>query len=221
MGKPHAVERVATAGGGIECETLLPRWDGPIIVAATGESLTKEVAEQCRGYRTIVVKQAALRMPWADALYNCESYIWDRYDGFKTFQGERWSAHNKSIDYKLHVAERHGLRLVCGERVVEGGFASDPSVIYYANNAGFQAIGMAIHWLRKPGRIVLVGFDMSGRYFYGHHPKGPQAGQQFSTFIPHFEKAARMLPEGVEIVNATPGSGLKCFPMMSLEQALA
>lgn len=203
-------------------ETLEPRWHGPIIVAATGASLTKEVAAVCMasGRPIIAIKQAALRLPTADVVYAVDSWWWDHYQGMRKFAGERWSSHNKSIDFKLHAAETHGLRLVQGERVAAGGFSTDPKRIHYANNAGFQAVGMAIHWLHKPGRIVLVGFDMQGEYFFGDHPKGKAYGKQFPVFIQHFEKAAKALPEGVEIVLGTP-SALKCFPAMPLSEALA
>jgi hypothetical protein len=38
--------------------------------------------------------------------------------------------------------------------------------------------------------------------------------------VPVFRNAARHL-EGVEIVNATPGSALDCWPVMTIEDALA
>ena len=207
-----------------ELESLRPRWDGPIIVAAPGPSLTEEVAEQCRGHHVICIKWAALRIPWADVLYACNQWHWDEANGFPSFQGERWSCHHDRIDNKRAAAEWWGIRLVRGDRIVPPRFSTNPSVIYYGNCSGFQGLGFAVHWLRRPGRIVMVGYDFRGegkeKYFLGEHPKGPSCGGKFVTYRPSFESAAKQLPEGIEIVNATPGSALKCFPMMNLADAL-
>lgn len=205
-----------------ECETLEPRWDGPIIVAATGESLTKQVAATCMasGCPIIAIKQAVIRLPTADVLYCCDSKHWDLpYPAFRAFAGERWSTHQQSIDNKLKAAEKHGLRLVRGERVKDGVFSTDPRRIHYGNSAGFQAIGFAIHWLKKPGRIVVVGLDMRGGYFYGFHPRWGRNPPPLGSYIPYFERSAKCLPDGVEIVLGTP-SALRCFPTMALDKAL-
>lgn len=203
-----------------ECETLEPRWDSPCIVAATGQSLSKKVAEACRGYPTIVVKQAWMRLPWADVLYACDAYWWQLYQGAKKFEGERWSSHDPSMNPKLDAAKTWKLRLVRGDQ--REGFSTDPRVIYYGQNAGYQAIGMALHWLKGPRKtVVLIGFDMHGGYFFGDHPKGKQHGGRFHSFLPHYEKAAKILPEGVEIINCSQGSLLKCFgPIRQLEDVL-
>ena len=86
---------------------------------------------------------------------------------------------------------------------------------------GFKRSGLPSTGCEKPGRIVLVGFDFRGGYFFGSHPRGAQLANQIPQYMPFFEKAAKSLPEGVEIVNATPNSALECFPMMGLSQALA
>jgi hypothetical protein len=204
-----------------ELETLEPRWNGPIVVAATGSSLSRAVAAQVveSGCPIICVKQAALRLPTADVLYICDAAHWDQYQGYPEFHGERWSSHGSdSYDNKLIAAKKHNLRLVRG---VHGNrFSADPSHINYGNSSGFQAIGLAVHWLQKPGRIVVVGLDMQGGYFYGLHPRWGANQPPLHSYIRHFEEAAKSLPDGVEIVLGT-SSALTCFPAMPLAQALA
>src|SRR5690606_38970711 len=114
--RARAVERMAAARGGVDArlEVLTPRWDGPIIVAAPGPSLTREVAEVCRDYPTIAIKQAALRIPWATVMYACNAWQWEMWNGFPQFEGERWSCHHRN-DRKDWIADRFGLRLVRGE----------------------------------------------------------------------------------------------------------
>jgi hypothetical protein len=70
-------------------------------------------------------------------------------------------------------------------------------------------------------RVVLVGFDMHGTHFFGTHPSPLRNTGNFSGFIQRFERAAKSLPYGVEIINATPGSALTCFERLSLVEALA
>src|SRR5690606_2307666 len=120
--------------------------------------LTREVAEVCRDYPTIAIKQAALRIPWATVMYACNAWQWELWNGFPEFEGERWSCHHRN-DRKDWVVDRFGLRLVRGEGIGATRFSTDPAVVHGGKCSGFAARGFAIHWLRKPGRIVMVGFD--------------------------------------------------------------
>jgi hypothetical protein len=205
-----------------ECEVLAPRWHGTCVIAATGLSLTKDVATACMdsGHPIIAVKQAWRRVKSAEVLYSLDSYWWHLYKGVPEFAGEKWSAHDSSLSPKIDLAQQYGLRLVRG--ALNQGFSTDPAVIHYGRNTGFQAINLAIHWLHPPKkRIILVGFDMHGGYFFGDHPRGPQHGKHWPMFISEFEHAAKHMPDGVEIVNATEGSKLRVFPRQDLETALA
>jgi hypothetical protein len=191
------------------------------VVAAPGPSLTPNVAERCRGHHAIAVQDAWRLLPWADLLYGCESIWWQAHNGCRGFRGERWSSHDTGSNYKLDTAHAFGLRLVRG--LVAVGFSADPSAIHYGGNSGFQAINLAL--LFGAARIVLVGFDMRAvdgkRHFFGDHPPAlHKSGGDYRRFIPDFERAAVTLPAGVEILNATPGSALTCFPKVPLDDAL-
>jgi hypothetical protein len=210
-------------------ERISPDWAGePCIVAAPGPSLTPEVAQACRmarwlkQWRVIAVQDAYRLMPWADALYGCDPRWWDHHKDCAGFAGEKWSTHqDDAANGKLKQAEAYGLRLVKGEH--GSIFSTDPSVIRYGSNSGFQAINLAI--LKGCKRIVLVGFDMQrtgGKgHFFGEHPKGLAAHTHYEQFIRHFADAAKRMPAGVKIVNATSSTALTCFSMRSLEDALA
>ena len=200
-------------------------WNAPVIVAASGPSLTKDVAWACRTarwfgpYRIVAVSDAYRLLPLADILYSCDSFWWDKHDGVKEFKGEKWSSqgddksHN---DDKRDCADKHGLRLVRGR--AGAGFSTDQSYINYGSNSGFQAVNLAL--LKGATKIVLVGFDMrvvnNKTHFFGSHPPGLRDNTQFQGFIKAFEQTKPTVP----IINATPGSALKCFPMMELSEAL-
>lgn len=202
---------------------IAPRWRGEIvIVAASGPSLTQEVADACRGRRAIAVNDAWRLMPWADILYSCDAAWWRVHNGCPDFHGEKWSSHSAETNNKDNddLLARAGVRLVAGQ--AGDTFSTDPRVIHYGNNSGFQAINLAI--LLGARRIVLVGFDMrvvdGKRHFFGNHPEPLSNRIEYSYFVPTFANAARHLPAGVTILNATPGSALKCFPAVPLELAL-
>lgn len=199
-------------------------WDGdPCIVAASGPSLTPEVARRCQvalRWRVLCVQDAYRLMPWADALYGCDAKWWEVHDG-TDFRGEKWSTHEDGIESgndKSEAASRYGVRLVRGKAADE--FSTDPEVIHYGSNSGFQAVNLAM--LRGVSRIALVGFDMKvtgGKaHFFGDHPKPLHNRTDYNDFIQRFTYAAKFVK--LPIVNCTPGSALTCFPMVDLDEEL-
>lgn len=199
------------------------RWSGRCVVAASGPSLTPEVAEKCRGERVVAVNDAYRILPWAEVLYACDASWWDHHAGCRGFAGERWTSHSLSPkNDKTMVADRLGLRVIEGRG--NAGFSRDPRHINYASNSGFQAVNLALLW--GADTVVLVGFDMrpvDGKtHFFGRHKPPLLDTSLWTTWIGNFNKAAEMLwhPRPT-IINATPGSALKCFPMMPLAEALA
>lgn len=221
----------------VELQRINPVWtDEPCIVAASGPSLTKEVAQKVRfarwlnGWRAIAVNDAYKLIPRADVLYACDNLWWNLHGKCEGFFGEKWSSHevdkhSKEIhgNDKRKAADAYGINLVEGRDGDE--FSFDPSFIRYGSNSGFQAINLAL--LFGCTRIVLVGFDLryvgGQAHFFGKHPPGlPQIrDQDYQNFAIRFERAQKKLPAHISIVNATPGSMLKCFPMMGLDEALA
>ena len=194
------------------------------MVAASGPSLNEEIAQACAGLHVIAVNDAYRLFPFADVLYACDGSWWDLHSGCLDFKGERWSSHgNKTHNEKLGIASRYGLKLISG-RDAEG-FSLDPNYIHYGGNSGFQAVNLAIHFLGGAGRIVLVGFDMrivgGKRHFFGNHPATlMQTSAGYKAWPKQFERAAKMLPKEIEIMNATPGSAMQCFPMVALRDAI-
>jgi hypothetical protein len=191
------------------------------IVAAPGPSLTTEVAEACRGHDVIAVQDAYRRMPFAQVLYGCDTKWWKFHKGVMDFEGEKWTSHgpNSSND-KSKILDVFGLNAVAGWP--GDVFSTDPTCIRYGNNSGFQAVNLAILFGAK--RIVLVGFDMRHHegvhHFFGNHPAPLHNPTNYGRFIASFSRASAKLPDDVQILNATPGSALRCFPMVSLAEAL-
>ena len=211
-----------------EVQRINPDWAGePCIVAAPGPSLTDDVVAVCRKkrwfdrWRIVAVQDAYRLMPFADALYGCDEHWWHIHKDCAKFAGEKWSTHHDTENTKLAVADAYGVRLVNGEN--GDTFSRDPGLIRYGSNSGFQALNLAL--LKGCTRIVLVGFDMrrvdGQAHFFGEHPAPCHNRADYTEFSKRFETAARHLPADVSIVNATPGSALRAFPLVSLEDAIA
>ena len=194
------------------------RYDGPVIVAAPGPSLDSKTAELCRGTPCVVVNDAFKLMPFADALYACDEDWW--FNRRPEFDGEKWSSHNdgtKPRNDKRRVNKFFSVSVVRGQQAK--GFSLDPSVIHYGGNSGFQAVNIAILWGGNP--VIMVGFDMRGSHFFGEHKYPLRQKKSFYGWITAFREASEMLPSDIRIINATPGSDLKCFPIMTLAEALS
>jgi hypothetical protein len=194
------------------------------LVAATGPSLTPEVAASVKGCNIVAVNDAWRLLPFAQVLYACDASWWTVHKGASGFAGERWSSHGAAgrirHNDKALVAAKYRLNLVEGR---DGStFSTDPGFIHYGSNSGFQAVNLAL--LMGAIRIVLVGFDMQAvdgrKHFFGDHCAGLRNTSNYRNFIQAFERAAKALPAGLEILNATPGSALRCFPMVDLHDAL-
>jgi hypothetical protein len=206
----------------VRLETADLRWAGRrCIVAASGPSLTPDVAALCRHERVLAVNDAYKLIPWAEVLYACDAGWIDAHKGAPDFQGQRWTSHGmRPLNDKRRIAGRYDLHIIGGE---DGeGFSLDPRCIHYGGNSGFQAVNLALLFGANP--VILVGFDMQrvdGRdHFFGNHPPGLIAPGPFGQWIENFRRAAALLPPEIRVLNATPNSALDAFPMVDLERVL-
>jgi hypothetical protein len=197
------------------------------IVAATGPSLTEQVAERCgslqtQGFKIVAINDAWRRLPFADVLYTTDRGWWDVH-GDIPFAGERWAsqAMNLSIDDdKRSWGRCEELRINLVNAADGDTFSFVPGAIHYGNNSGFAGVNLALQFGAQ--EIRLVGFDMHRagglEHFFGDHPAPLHNGSAFAPFIRAFTNAAKALPAGVAIINCTPGSALHCFPFGTLNE---
>lgn len=176
----------------------------------------------CRFERVIAVNDAYKLFPDAAVCYACDSSWWRHHNGCPAFHGEKWTSHGLApLNDKSALPPHYGLNIIAGHEAP--GFSTDAGVIHYGRNSGFQAVNLALLFGANP--IILVGFDMrdvEGRsHFFGDHPPGLGAAHAFGEWIEYFRVAAATLPDGVEVLNATPGSALDCFPRVDLADVLA
>lgn len=194
------------------------RWEGSrVVIAASGPSLTAEVAAVCDGEKVLAVNDAIRLFPKAEILYSCDAAWWEFNKFVPGFAGERWTSHSiNPKNNKTAFGKRTDMKIIEGKNGT--GFSRDPKFIHYGNNSGFQAVNLAI--LFGATEIILVGFDMKKKenktHFFGEHEAPLRATHSFTGWINNFANAAKLLTD-VRIINATPDSALTCFPKCSLE----
>jgi hypothetical protein len=184
-----------------------------IVCVASGPSLVAEDVEYCCDKARVLVVNDGYRIaPWADWLWACDYGWWKLHEeASRSFAGERWT---RDPD----AAQRWNLNWI---RSAPGkGLACDPALIHEGENGGYQGINFAFH--RSPDRILLLGYDMKGLgHWFGHHPQGLQDATDFSARQHHFDRlAADLKSEGVEVINCSRETGLKCFPRARIQEVL-
>lgn len=188
------------------------------VILASGESMSQEGADTVKrsGYRSIAVNNTFLLAPWADMLYASD------YEWWSWAQVHKLCKLTAFHGYKVTLSDP---RLPGVLKLKDGGmhgFDPDPGTLRTGGNGGYQAIHIAAH--AGCNRILLCGFDMRGGHWHGVHPS-PLREHGEGTFTKWIANFATLAPElakrGIEVLNCTPGSALKVWPIVPLEEALA
>lgn len=190
--------------------------DRTIVCLASGPSLTREDVEACRGIvPAVAVNDTYQWAPWADVLYACDARWWELHQGAQEFQGLKFALEKKADKWPGVTVLEH-----TGDR----GLERDPSGVRTGKNSGYQAINVAVHLGAK--RILLLGYDMAAQgkrtHFAGHRPAPYHASSPYPFFADMFgSMTADLKALGVDVVNCSRETALKCFPRRSLAKALA
>jgi len=172
-----------------------------LIVAcvASGPSLTQEDCEYLEraNIKTIAVNSSWRAVPWCQMIYAGDQAWWDAHKLSIKTKSELWTC-------SARAAEVHGLNF----HRASGGYSS-----------GLRAIELAISL--GADKVILLGYDCSieqGTHWHGDHTqtKNPTA-QRCKVWAKQF---AAMDRKGVDIVNCSRQTELKCFRRDFLENAI-
>ncbi len=197
----------------------IPNWKHKTaVVIASGPSLTDEQCNAARatGFDTIVVNATFKRAPWANILYAGDFLFLKSYmaEIVRVFPGKVWTQDSSAAARwprlnRMKGANRDGL---------------GRSMIHLNGNSGVQALNLA--YLFGSRRIILLGFDMKlgpngERHHHADHPHPMVQNQTFEEWLHKLNKVARDLEaEKCEVLNATPGSAMTCFPQVDWKEVL-
>lgn len=186
---------------------------GTCYIIGGGPSVGKLEPEKLRGQRIIVINNAYKLFPFADVLFFADSkwFYWHE-ESLMFFRGLR-------VSVSENLNNRPGIKVVHGSKGV--GLSAPQDRLCWGNNSGYGAIALAVKFGVK--KIILMGFDMrpvGGRnnYHKEHEREVPPSTYEekmlpsFNTLAPALEKIE------VEVVNATPDSALKIWPICSPEE---
>jgi hypothetical protein len=198
----------------------IPRlWTGETcFILAGGPSLIGFDPEKIRGYGRIIVVNTSYQIyPDADVLYFADKKWWDlhRIEVKTTFLGKIITLEHPKLE-GVHSLREDG----------QLGLSHRPGYVRHGSNSGYQAINVAyLHGIKL---IILLGYDMrtyAGRtHWHGGYGDSAQVygNRCQKMFLPTFDHLVKPLAEvGVEVVNCTPDSALKCWPLRPLKAVLA
>lgn len=191
---------------------------------ASGPSQNQADIDAVRGRGTVVaINNQLLAAPWADIFYSCDSSWFEHYTNiakepkmaraYMAFRGEKFSIDPKSAAYGATVLKK------------ESGGGLGAHAIRTGHNSGYQVLNLAAH--RGAKTVVLLGYDMGygpggSRHNHGDHPKGLGNFGQPAMCVAAFPALARDLAAaGVNVVNCSRETALRCFKRMPLSQLLA
>ncbi|WP_354398298.1 hypothetical protein [Variovorax sp. OAS795] len=156
-----------------------------------------------RGKLPVAVVNDTYRLaPWAEMLYGADADWWRNNRDARQLAGIKVCS-DDSLLWPEVMTLRHTGKV---------GFDPDPHCIRSGGNSGYQAVHVAAQ--AGAARILLCGFDMGGAHW---HDAPAPAAHLFATWIERFQTLADALRGQVEILNCTPGSAMKCFPIVELE----
>jgi hypothetical protein len=203
-----------------------------VACVGTGPSLTLAQVDTARrkGFALFGVNLVYQHVPDLAVLFCTNESFWDFYwarpDSPRLHPCEKWTNSIEAAShYRLNYIashESHGL-----------GY---PDHIHHGHSSGACLVNLA--YLMGATRLVLLGYDMryapdydgvnrkigsTPRHFFGeyvsalqHWPKAAVKDGVHVELVEHYNSIAR---QGlVEIVNCTPDSAIKCFPMKAIEE---
>ena len=188
---------------------------GTVVILAGGPSLTREDVEYVRAKAdaVIAINNTYQLAPWATALYGADGIWWRWHKGAPTFTGLKYSLSRGASMFKdVQILKNSGSR----------GLETEPTGLKNGRNGAFQAINLAVHFGAK--RIILLGVDMQKgpkgeEHWHKDHPN--RSRSPYGVFLKYFESLVNPLNDlGVEVINCSPRTALKIFPIMPLRVAL-
>ena len=187
-----------------------------VFILGGGPSLNQMDFSGLKDHWVIGVNNSAFIGDFVDVLFfgDCKWYDHNR-EAIRAFGGIKVTTCNRSQSFP-------GVNHVFPGGKSQGLFPN-PQRIVWNRNSGAAAINLAMHF--GASRIVLLGYDMrvvDGKHnWHNDHPTTPPESIYEKRFLPVFPAIAKDAKRfHLEIVNATPGSALLDFPMVSLEDEL-
>lgn len=193
-------------------------WPGEtVFILGGGPSLRTVDVSRLAGRRCIALNDSWKLIRDADVLLAPDRRWWRWNEGAKLagFRGQRKVTTQRKPPNGVLLMQYGG----------RGGLSLDPWCLK-GRNAGHQGINLAYHLAGPTGRAVLLGFDQKpdeagATHWHEGHRIPTDPAQYQGEMTPEFETLVEPLRDvGFEVLNATIGSALECFPKIKLWRVL-
>lgn len=194
-------------------------WAGETVaVLASGPSMSQEIADSVKHLPRIAVNRTYELARDADVIYASDGPWWLTNPCAWACPGIK-----ASIEIKPGVMPAGPDCLQVLRNSGTHGFDPRRDFIRSQNNSGGAAIHLAAH--AGASQILLLGFDMHGWHWHPTRDQSPERAKRMAGAFHRWKvgmvaMASALSAMGVEVINCTPGSALRCFPMRSLESVI-
>lgn len=199
-----------------------PAWRGETcFILAGGPSAAAQPLKLLRERKVIAVNSGYRAFPIAQYLFFGDARWWEEELGKCAACIEIFGElGGRLITCATGISDPRPIKL---RRVRPPPLSSDPGAVAMVKTSLAGAINLAVHLGVRA--IVLVGADCKpaddGRtHHHAPHP-WPQRDDCYANWIAELESIAPDLAaRNIVVANASPGSALACWPIMTLEEAL-
>ena len=184
-----------------------------IVIIASGNSLTRaDVARVEDAGIAIMGINNAYQICDPAYLYACDSAWWKWHYEHVPFHIIKYSLAKTEYSDVMQM-EKDGIE----------GLSKEWPKLKTGQNGGYQAINLA--YLMGYNRIILLGYDMqltNGKsHWHKDHSGNNPKKRQFKDWINNYNELAPLLEKvGVEVLNATKETALKCFKRVRLSDVI-
>jgi len=189
-----------------------------VAILAGGSGMSMRVADEvcAADIPAIAINNSYLLAPWADILVANDAGWWGAHPEALKFAGIKFCAQTGCCPHPEVMELKN-----TGQRHDECGYDPDPAHIRTGSNSGYTAVHIAMQAGAR--RILLCGMNMGGDNWHPPHEKPLRVTRQqtYANWIRRFATLVQPAAErGIEIINCTTGSALKCFPAGDIERYL-
>lgn len=193
----------------------VPRiWDDETCyILGGGPSLAKFDASQLMGKHVIVVNNSYKLAFWAEVLFFGDCWWFEQHrKPLQSFSGLIIT----TCCYQIHAFRRV---MHIRQKLNRFGLSKNRAFLTWNMNAGACAVNVAKHL--GASRIVLLGYDMRqidncNNWHHDHMTSDDPSHDPYEEFLlawPYIARDAKR--DGLEIINATPGSAITHFPIIN------
>lgn len=199
-------------------------WEGQrAFLIGGGPSLKGFDFKRLRGERVIAINRAVEVCGFADVMVAMDARLHEWYVTGALGQTPRFKFENyKGLRVWLETGRDLPLDVVLARNLGEEAWGGSlEEGLGNGNNSGYMALNLAVLLGANP--IYLLGFDMrpgadgGQEWFHTGYPQR-QKGTVYRKFQERMDRGSRFIPDGVQVVNLNPESGLETFPKADPEK---